>query len=143
MLTSFKSNIHSGVSHLSPLLNAIKGVNPVYIHPDDARRFGIATGDQFNITTPGNTLAVVALVVDGVKPGTLAIEHGFGHHELGARAHTIGGKTQPLAANAVQGVNLNDLGLSDPTREGEGILLDWVVGSSARQALPAKIEFVG
>ncbi|WP_347252981.1 tetrathionate reductase subunit A [Leminorella grimontii] len=140
LLTSFKSNVHSSVSQLSPLLNCVKGANPVYIHPQDAERFAISTGDAFTIATPGGEMRAAAIVVEGVIPGTLAIEHGFGHKELGARAHTVGDRPQEPRTDDVKGVNINDIGLTDPTREGKGVLLDWVVGSAARQALPAKIS---
>ncbi len=139
-LTNFKSNIHSAVSNLSPRLNSIKGVNPVYIHPTDANNAGIVTGDVFLIETPSASTKALAMVVDGIKLGTLGFEHGFGHKELGERAHWIGDKQQPVKIKSSDGVNINDIGLIDPTREGLGVMLDWVVGSAARQALPAKIK---
>lgn len=139
-LTNFKSNIHSAVSNLSPRLNSIKGVNPVYIHPTDAIQLGVKTGGTFTITTPGGSVKALAMVVEGIKPGTLGFEHGFGHKELGERAHWIGDKQQPVKMKSSDGVNINDIGLIDPTREGKGVLLDWVVGAAARQALPAKVS---
>ncbi len=138
-LTNFKSNIHSAVSNLSPRLESIKGVNPVYIHPKDASSAGIKTGDVFAIETPSSTTQALAMVIDGIKPGTLGFEHGFGHKELGERAHWIGDTQQPVKMKSNDGVNINDIGLIDPTREGKGVMLDWVVGAAARQALPAKI----
>ncbi|WP_228012781.1 tetrathionate reductase subunit A, partial [Vibrio sp. OPT18] len=138
-LTNFKSNIHSAVSNLSPRLESIKGVNPVYIHPQDASSVGIKTGDVFAIETPSSTTHALAMVIDGIKPGTLGFEHGFGHKELGERAHWIGDTQQPVKMKSNDGVNINDIGLIDPTREGKGVMLDWVVGAAARQALPAKI----
>ncbi|MCG9560268.1 tetrathionate reductase subunit TtrA [Vibrio chagasii] len=138
-LTNFKSNIHSAVSNLSPRLESIKGVNPVYIHPQDASSAGIKTGDVFAIETPSSTAHALAMVIDGIKPGTLGFEHGFGHKELGERAHWIGDTQQPVKMKSNDGVNINDIGLIDPTREGKGVMLDWVVGAAARQALPAKI----
>ncbi|MFA0424287.1 molybdopterin-dependent oxidoreductase, partial [Vibrio sp. 10N.222.54.A1] len=138
-LTNFKSNIHSAVSNLSPRLESIKGVNPVYIHPQDASSVGIKTGDVFAIETPSSTTHALAMVIDGIKPGTLGFEHGFGHKELGERAHWIGNTQQPVKMKSNDGVNINDIGLIDPTREGKGVMLDWVVGAAARQALPAKI----
>ncbi|CAK2742429.1 Tetrathionate reductase subunit A [Vibrio crassostreae] len=138
-LTNFKSNIHSAVSNLSPRLESIKGVNPVYIHPQDASSAGIKTGDIFAIETPSSTTHALAMVIDGIKQGTLGFEHGFGHKELGERAHWIGDTQQPLKMKSNDGVNINDIGLIDPTREGKGVMLDWVVGAAARQALPAKI----
>ncbi|MFV8460547.1 tetrathionate reductase subunit A [Vibrio campbellii] len=138
-LTNFKSNIHSAVSNLSPRLESIKGVNPVYIHPQDASSAGIKTGEVFAIETPSATTKALAMVIDGIKPGTLGFEHGFGHKELGERAHWIGDTQQPVKMKSNDGVNINDIGLIDPTREGKGVMLDWVVGAAARQALPAKI----
>ena len=73
-------------------------------------------------------------------PGVIAIEHGYGHREMGARTHTLDG--QPLAADAriAAGINLNDLGLSDPTREISNSWLDWVSGAAVRQGLPARLQ---
>ncbi|UJF17348.1 tetrathionate reductase subunit TtrA [Vibrio sp. SS-MA-C1-2] len=138
-LTNFKSNIHSAVSNLSPRLNSVKGENPVYIHPADAEKFAIKTGDQFVIETPSASMTARAMILDGIVPGTLGIEHGFGHTELGERSHWIDGKQQPVKKFSGEGVNINDVGLIDPTREGKGVMLEWVVGAAARQALPAKI----
>ncbi|MBW3695407.1 tetrathionate reductase subunit TtrA [Vibrio sp. T187] len=139
-LTNFKSNIHSAVSNLSPRLDSIKGVNPVYLHSSDANAAGIKTGDYFVIETPSASTKALAMVVEGIKPGTLGFEHGFGHKELGERAHWIGDLQQPVKMKSNDGVNLNDIGLIDPTRLGQGVMLDWVVGAAARQALPAKIR---
>ncbi|MGE6568655.1 tetrathionate reductase subunit A [Shewanella vesiculosa] len=139
-LTNFKSNIHSAVSNLSPRLNSIKGTNPVYIHPTDAEKAHIQTGDRFIIETPSASTEAIAMLLDGIKPGTLGFEHGFGHTELGERQHWIDDKQQPVKFRGGDGVNINDIGLIDPTREGKGVLLDWVVGSAARQSLPAKIR---
>ncbi|EKO3991576.1 tetrathionate reductase subunit TtrA [Vibrio fluvialis] len=139
-LTNFKSNIHSAVSNLSPRLNAIKGDNPVYMHPRDAKVAGIETGDRFVIETPSAQMTAVAMVLEGIRPGTLGFEHGFGHTELGERAHWIGDKQQPVNMKRSDGVNINDIGLIDPTRQSPGVLLDWVVGAAARQSLPARIR---
>ncbi|MGB2079162.1 MAG: molybdopterin dinucleotide binding domain-containing protein, partial [Vibrio sp.] len=139
-LTNFKSNIHSAVSNLSPRLNSIKGDNPVYIHPQDAAKLGIETGDKMVIETPTKALTATAMLVDGIHQGTLGFEHGFGHTELGERAHWIGDKQQPVKMKTHQGVNINDIGLIDPTREGKGVVLDWVVGAAVRHALPAKVK---
>ncbi|MDI8799948.1 hypothetical protein MJM59_31655, partial [Salmonella enterica subsp. enterica serovar Montevideo] len=38
------------------------------------------------------------------------------------------------------GINLNDLGFADPTRNITNTWLDWVSGAAVRQGLPAKIE---
>ena len=48
-----------------------------------------------------------------------------------------------LRPELAAGINLNDLGLPDPSAGGQGIWLDPVAGSAVRQGLPARIERVG
>ena len=60
--------------------------------------------------------------------------------ELGARRHWLGDKQQASVPGLRTGVNLNDLGFADPKRSGLPTLGDWVIGTAARQALPARIE---
>lgn len=47
-----------------------------------------------------------------------------------------------MVANPLRGagVNLNDLAVLDPSRHGRYPLVDWAIGSSARQGLPARVE---
>lgn len=78
----------------------------------------------------------------GIQPEGLGIEHGFGHTELRARSHRIGNRWQKANNMASHGVNINDLGFADLRRSGLSVLTDWVVGSVARQGLPAKVEVV-
>lgn len=83
----------------------------------------------------------VALVRAGIQKGAIAIEHGYGHKQLGAVPQWVDG--QPTAHNPKHGngVNLNNLGFADPTRpEKDNIWVDWVSGAAVRQALPARVE---
>ena len=124
-------------------LDRLRGIhvdNPMAINTEDAARLGIRNGDRIRVTTPGGSALGTALVRHGVMRGVVAIEHGFGHRELGARAHEIGGKRQPVKPALAAGVNLNDLGLADPTRKEAAVWLDPVVGTAVRQGLPARIE---
>lgn len=140
LLSSFKSHVQSSCSITSERLRSVHSHNPVSINREDAKRMGINNGDKIRITTPGGSAIAVALVRNGVFRGTIGIEHGFGHKELGARAHLIGDQRQPEAPEIGAGINLNDIGLIDPHRNGSATLLDWVSGGSARQGLPASIE---
>lgn len=114
--------------------------NAIALHTQDAERLGIRNGDLIRVTTPGGIVKGQALVRNGIQPGVLGIEHGFGHRELGARSHRIGDRNTPVSKLAGTGVNINDLGFADPQREGASVLADWVVGSVARQGLPARVE---
>ncbi len=141
LLVSYKSNLQSSYSIINPRLTQVHGYNPVGINTQDAQKFGIKPGDLIRVTTPGGSVVATALVREGIAPGAVAMEYGFGHTELGARAHQIGDRRQPDSGGILgAGVNINDVGLADPKREGVSTLGDWVVGSAARTALPAKVE---
>src|SRR5690625_6291101 len=103
-------------------------------------KMSIRNGDKVRIVTPGNSVEAVAMLRDGVMRGAIAIEHGYGHRELGARTHYING--QPMAHNKAiaAGINLNDLGFQDPTRADKNVWIDWVSGAAVRQGLPARLE---
>ncbi|MFB4202731.1 tetrathionate reductase subunit A [Arhodomonas sp. KWT2] len=139
-LTAYKSNLQSSSSIGSPRLRQVHPENPVGINRRDAERLGIANGEAVMLVTPGGRVSGVALLRDGVMPGVLAVEHGYGHRELGARAHVVDGRETPHDPALGAGVNLNDLGIVDPTREAPNGWVDWACGSAVRQALPARLE---
>ncbi|HGM5285917.1 TPA: tetrathionate reductase subunit TtrA [Serratia liquefaciens] len=139
-LMSFKSHLMSSSTASIDRLRAVKPVNLVALNPADARRYALRHGDRVRLQTPGGSVEAQISLLDGVMPGVIAIEHGYGHREMGARTHTLDG--QPLAADAriAAGINLNDLGLPDPTREISNSWLDWVSGAAVRQGLPARLQ---
>lgn len=56
--------------------------NPVWIHPSDAERIGVATGDLLEIETEIGTMVDSAWVTEGIKPGIIAISHHLGRWRL-------------------------------------------------------------
>lgn len=84
----------------------------------------------------------LALVSESVVPGALGIEHGYGHKDLGATPHIIDGTSQPDMPWMRAGININDLGFQDPTREVGGTWLEPISGASVRQGLPVKVSRV-
>jgi len=143
LLSSFKSNLMSSMSIGVNRLRQVHPHNPVSINRQDGERLGIRNGDAVRIVTPGGAVTGLALLRDGIQPGALGIEHGYGHTELGARAHIVDGKPMPHDPALAAGVNLNDLGFGDATRgEHANVWIDWVSGAAVRQGLPARIERV-
>ncbi|MBK5207843.1 MAG: hypothetical protein JJD98_21415, partial [Polaromonas sp.] len=96
-------------------------------------------GDEVYLETPGGRAKATVMLRHGVQRGVVAVEHGFGHRELGARAHRIGGQSQPHEPAIGAGTNLNDMGLSDPSRSGRNVFVDPVAGTAVRQGLPARL----
>ncbi|MGO4998391.1 molybdopterin dinucleotide binding domain-containing protein [Oceanisphaera sp. W20_SRM_FM3] len=143
LVTSYKSHLMSSSSIGAERLRMIHPENPISINRKDAERAGIIHGQGVRLITPGGQVEGIALVRDGIVEGAIAIEHGYGHTELGVRAHEIDG--QPMAANPRlgAGVNQNLLGLMDPTRtDVKNVWLDWTSGAAVRQGLPGRIEAI-
>lgn len=69
--------------------------NPVWIHPEDARRLGVKTGDLLKIRTEIGSMVDSAWVTEGIKPGIIAISHHLGRWRL-KESEGIGGGTSSL-----------------------------------------------
>ena len=141
LMTSYKSNLMSSMSIAVSRLRQVHPHNPISIHRADAERLGIANGQKIRVTSPGGSLVGVAIVRDGIQQGAIAIEHGYGHWELGAREHRIGGKAMPSNPDLATGVCLNTLGFADATRNGHvNTWVETVSGGVVRQGLPVRVE---
>ncbi|VAP92284.1 Tetrathionate reductase subunit A [Klebsiella pneumoniae] len=139
---SFKSNLMSSSTTVIERLHHVKPVGMVAINPKDGKRFGLEHGDIARITTPGGSIEAQVSVLPGVMSGVIAMEHGYGHKELGARQHWLDGEPMALKPFVASGVNQNDIGFADPTRSIPGVWLDWVTGALVRQGIPATIRKV-
>ena len=141
-LMSFKSNIMNPMTgHLERLYH-LKPEGMVAMNREDAKKRGLKTGDKVRLTTPGGMAQATLMVLDGVMPGTIAIEHGWGHTAMGATDYEIDGKRIEGNPMIRRGININDLGLEDTTKIISSPWVDWVCGSTVRQGLPAKVEKV-
>ncbi|MEJ7136946.1 molybdopterin dinucleotide binding domain-containing protein [Amphibiibacter pelophylacis] len=138
LVVSFKSPLQNSYSIATRLRN-IRPDNPVIVHESDAARLGLVNGQSAWLETPGGRRPCTVLVSPGIMPGVIAVEHGYGHRELGARTHRIG--TREIAGNPElsAGISLNDLGLQDPTYPGRMMWVDSVSGTAVRNGLPARL----
>jgi len=65
-------------------LDELAHVNPLWIHPTDAERLGVAkTGDLVRITTEIGYFVLKAWVTEGIRPGVVACSHHMGRWKLG------------------------------------------------------------
>jgi len=140
-IVSFKSPLQNSYS-IATRVTGIHPSNPVIVHPDDAGPLGLKTGAEAWLETPGGRVRTTVIVHAGVMPGVLGIEHGYGHRELGARAHRIGEREQPTREALKAGININDLGINDPTVAGRSVWIDSISGTAVRNGLPARLTRV-
>ena len=95
----------------------------LHVHPDDARRFGLADGGTARVRSRVGALEIPVEVTDGIMPGVVSIPHGWGHDDPGS-ALTI------AAAHAGANSNL----LADETA------LDPLSGNSVLNGIPVSVE---
>jgi len=63
-------------------LYEISHKNPVWIHPEDAERLGVETGDLLRVETEIGWFIDTAWVTEGIKPGIVAMSHHLGRWRL-------------------------------------------------------------
>lgn len=59
-------------------LTEISNRNPIWMHTEDARKFGLETGDLVRITTDIGYFVDKVWVTEGMKPGVIACSHHLG-----------------------------------------------------------------
>lgn len=138
LLISFKSALQNSYS-IATRITGLHPENPVIVHPEDVAPLGLKNGSKARLQTPNGMMECTVLVHAGVMRGVIAVEHGYGHRELGARSHVMGDKAQPDRSDLKAGVNLNDLGIVDPTRSSRSPWVDAVSGAAVRQGLPGRL----
>lgn len=72
----------------SAVLNSHAPQAYIEIHPDDAAKLSVSTGDLVEVTSPNGRWEGVAMVVDTVRPGDVFIPFHYGHGVLAANQHT-------------------------------------------------------
>jgi anaerobic selenocysteine-containing dehydrogenase len=64
-------------------LDEIAHTNPLWIHPTDAARLGVSTGELVRVDTAIGYFVVKAWVTEGIRAGVLACSHHMGRWKIG------------------------------------------------------------
>jgi anaerobic selenocysteine-containing dehydrogenase len=94
----------------------------LHVHPDDAARVGLTTGEQARVRSRTGEVEVVVQVTDAIMPGVVSIPHGWGH--------TADGSALSVAA-VRPGVNSNILA--------DGELFDPLSGNAVLNGIPVEV----
>jgi anaerobic selenocysteine-containing dehydrogenase len=96
--------VNSWLNNLPSLKIGAHKDNPLYMHPIDARARNIGDGSQVVIHNDNGRLLVKAALDDSLKPGVVAMTHGWGNVDTTALS----------VVKAFPGSNANDLLPSGP-----------------------------
>jgi tetrathionate reductase subunit A len=120
-------------------LREIMPENGVRMSTADAAKLGIHNGDWVVVVTPEGKRRARAVVVEGIRPGVISFNAGYGHWGYGATNYGVGG--QKVAGDAVRraGVNLNPVMRRDPD-VWQMSLMDLVGGSAVFFNTRARVE---
>ncbi|MDB5394796.1 MAG: nitrate reductase [Rhodospirillales bacterium] len=72
------NDMHNSSWHFSPKQRRRWGYNPAFIHPDDAMRLSVKTGDLVEIRSRRAAITGVIEVTNDLRPGVVSMAHGFG-----------------------------------------------------------------
>jgi len=95
-------------------LREITPNNGVQIAAADAQRLGIANGDWVWVVTPEGKRKGRAVVLQGIRPGVILFEVGYGHWGYGASNYSVNGKRVMGDAVRRAGIHLNPIMRRDP-----------------------------
>jgi len=120
-----RRHIRSNNSWLHNSHRLLKGPNrcTLMIHPDDAKRVGLANGDMATVSNHVGTVDIETEITEDIMPGVVSIPHGFGHGRKGVKLSVAAGNP---------GVSMNDL--TDPA------LVDDLSGNAVLNGVPVSIE---
>jgi anaerobic selenocysteine-containing dehydrogenase len=93
LLSTFRlpTQIHTRSAN-SKWLDELSHTNPVWIHPNDAARLGVArTGDLLRVSTDIGHFVAKAWITEGIRPGVVACSHHMGRWKLAGHDHVSPG----------------------------------------------------
>jgi anaerobic selenocysteine-containing dehydrogenase len=79
-------------------LDEIAHTNPLWVHPRDATRIGVGTGDLVRVETEIGHFVLKAWVTEGIRPGVVACSHHMGRWKP---ERENGGQRQAMATVAL------------------------------------------
>ncbi len=121
-----RRHLRSNNTWMHNSLRLVKGPDrcTVLIHPDDAEKHNIKSGDKIKLRAlkTNHEIELVSEITDKIMPGVVSIPHGWGHNRKGTR--------WKIAENHA-GVSINDLT--------DDKMVDTLSGNAAFNGVPVEI----
>jgi formate dehydrogenase len=101
MITKRAVQTHNSWTHNTDrMLKGSEGTNYLYMNPQDGEKLGLHRGDLADVATAHSKVRIPVKFLSELKPGTVAIPHGWGHQASGL---SIAGKTRGVNVNLLAG----------------------------------------
>jgi len=102
LISTFRLPVHIHTrSANAKWLDEIAHSNPLWLHPTDASRLTVATGDLVRVETEIGHFVVKAWVTEGIRPGVVACSHHMGRWKLENGSGQSQGQRQMMATVAL------------------------------------------
>ena len=124
------------------VLRQIMPENGIQLASEDARRLGIRDGEKVWVVTPHGKRKGTARVIDGIRPGVITFNVGYGHWGYGATNYRLDGKRVEGDRVRRAGIHLNPIMRRDPDVE-QMALMDLAGGSIVFYNTRARLEKEG
>ncbi|CAM3766815.1 molybdopterin-dependent oxidoreductase [Smaragdicoccus niigatensis] len=90
--------------HNVPSMRAARAPQAARMHPDNAAELGLVHNGMVRLVSKSGAIELPVMVTDDIKPGVVAVPHGWGHKGTGTWRRS----------NVEGGVNVNELMSTDP-----------------------------
>ncbi|WP_020109379.1 molybdopterin-dependent oxidoreductase [Nocardia sp. 348MFTsu5.1] len=117
--------------HNAPMLLRGGRTHAARMHPLDAQARDIAEGELISVRSRHGQIALPVMVTDDIKPGVVAIPHGWGHNGTGGWTQANTAAENDLGTG---GANINALISSDPKD------LERLAGMANMTGVPIEVE---
>ncbi len=105
LITRRHAKTHNSWTHNeASFVSGTRRTNYLYMHPEDARKRGLADGDIADLRSATATVRVPVQLLPDLQPGSVALPHGWGHQIAPGLS----------VASATEGVNVNLLAADGP-----------------------------
>lgn len=103
LISKREQHSHNSWLHNHPRFVAgRRSTNYLYMHPDDARRAGIESGEMVEVKSSAGSIRLPAQLTEDMMPGAVALPHGWGHQDaegLSVASQTSGANVNLLASD--------------------------------------------
>jgi len=123
------------------VLRQIMPDNGIQVAVEDARRLGIRDGEKVWVVTPHGKRKGTARIIQGIRPGVITFNVGYGHWGYGATNYQLGGRRIEGDRVRRTGIHLTPIMRRDPDI-GQMALMDLTGGSIVFYNTRARLEKV-